>query len=312
MTSKTESETKVITNNQTLNRYSSAIKSGLQHGEDYVELFSTLVDTKHSQSLLEAAIGLTDFKLDSEFLTFPHQYSDEDVQLVFMQRLLDLNQVPQNFAINSVKRVEKLQAQFRLLNDDNFAFFKSGKSNSGFFFAPTRNQKPLFYLDLQRKELLFNSTALVSYFVVTLEGTEVANIKNAVSVLIDFAKILKESFGFRVDFNILDSINGEFYAFAAGAISEEVLDELFVDAAQSNYMLMAGDNGEAILNLDNDIKLVVKNDGSDSHPKWGALVHDEPQKESWLGLILDYPFISDWYLKNNKELAIISDPYIFG
>ncbi|WP_252893550.1 hypothetical protein [Lentilactobacillus senioris] len=131
---------------------------------------------------------MTDFQLDSEFVTFPHQYSDEDVQLIFMDRMLQLKQIPRNFAVNEVKRVEKLQGRFKLLNEDNFSFFKSPKNRSGFFFAATRNHQPLFYLNLQKKEVLFNSDALVNYFVVTLEGTETANIKNAVSVLVDFAK----------------------------------------------------------------------------------------------------------------------------
>lgn len=307
-----ETESKIISSTDSLTRYSDAISRGLKRGDEYVELFTTLCNTPDANELLAAAIGLTDFQLDSEFVTFPHQYSDEDVQLIFMDRMLQLKKIPRNFAVNEVKRVEKLQGRFKLLNEDNFSFFKSPKNRSGFFFAATRDHQPLFYLNLQKKELLFNSDALVNYFVVTLSGTETANIKNAVRVLVDFAKILKENFGFKVDFNILDSVNGEFYAFAAGDIDRQVLDQLFVDAAKSDYMLMSGPDNEAVLELDHDITLTVMNSGSDDLPKWGALVHDEQQKESWLDLLLDYEFIRDWYLRNNKSLAILADSYTFG
>ena len=307
-----EDESKIISNTDSLSRYSEAISRGLKQGDEYVELFTTLCNTSGPDQLLMSAIGLTNFQLDSEFVNFPHQYSDEDVQLIFMDRLLQLKQVPQNFGINDVKRVEKLQGQFKLLNDDNFTFFKSPKNSSGFFFATTRDHQPLFYLNLQKKEILFNSDALINYFIVTLADTETANVKNAVSVLIEFAKILKETFGFRVDFNILDSVNGEFYAFAAGDIDRDVLDQLFVEAAKSDYMLMAGPENEAQLDLDNDIRLTVMNAGSEDQPKWGALVHDDQQKESWFDMLLDYPFIRAWYLRNKKNLAILADSYTFG
>ncbi|GAD15729.1 hypothetical protein ABC628_06460 [Lentilactobacillus otakiensis] len=308
----TDTEKKVLTTPELLNNYTGSIQAGLDNGSKYVAAFKSLNQTKELNDLLAAAVELTNYQLNTDFVEFPHQFSDEDVQSIFFERLLALSNNADGFAISNSEHVQKLLAKFTSLGDNTFTFTKSTKNAAGFFFGPTAHNRPLFYLNLKNKELMFHGSALIDYFVVDLEGLEIGAIKQAMQVIMQAAEVLKESFGFKIDFNVLDGVNGEFYEFAAGEIPEPILDELFVKSADNKYILMSGENGGASLTLDNDTKLNVYNAGDEDRPKWGATIHDNDQKESWLNLLLDYPFIKDWYLDNKKQLEILSNKFIFG
>lgn len=308
----TETEKNVLTTTELLNNYSRSIQTGLDNGSKYVNAFTSLNQTQDLDELLTAAVSLTNYQLNTDFVEFPHQFSDEDVQLIFFERLLKLSDHADGLAISNSEHVQKLLAKFSSLGDNTFTFTKSTKNAAGFFFGPTAHNRPLFYLNLKSKEMMFHGSALIDYFVVDLEGLEVSALKQAMNVIMRAAEVLKESFGFKIDFNALDGVNGEFYEFAAGAIPEPILDELFVKSADNQYILMSGENGGASLTLDNDTQLNVYNAGDEDRPKWGATIHDQDQKESWLNLLLDYPFIKDWYLDNKKQLEILSNKFIFG
>ncbi|MBZ3776679.1 hypothetical protein K9P40_06275 [Lentilactobacillus otakiensis] len=308
----TDTEKKVLTTPELLNNYTGSIQAGLDNGSKYVAAFKSLNQTKELNDLLAAAVELTNYQLNTDFVEFPHQFSDEDVQSIFFERLLALSNNADGFAISNSEHIQKLLAKFTSLGDNTFTFTKSTKNAAGFFFGPTAHNRPLFYLNLKNKELMFHGSALIDYFVVDLEGLEIGAIKQAMQVIMQAAEVLKESFGFKIDFNVLDGVNGEFYEFAAGEIPEPILDELFVKSADNKYILMSGENGGASLTLDNDTKLNVYNAGDEDRPKWGATIHDNDQKESWLNLLLDYPFIKDWYLDNKKQLEILSNKFIFG
>jgi len=307
-----ETEKQVLTTTELLKNYTNAIQTGLDNGSKYVDAFESLNTTKELNDLLAAAVQLTNYRLNTDFVEFPHQFSDEDVQLIFLERLLKLSDNANGFTISNAENVQKLLCTFGSLGDNTFTFTKSTKNESGFFFGPTAHNRPLFYLNLKNKELMFHGTSLIEYFVVDLEGLDVSAIKQALQVMIQAAQVLKETFGFKIDFNVLDGVNGEFYEFAAGEIPEPILDELFVKSADNQYILMSGQNGGAALTLDNDTKLTVYNAGDDDRPKWGATIHDNDQQESWLNLLLDYPFIKDWYLNNKKQLDILSNKIVFG
>lgn len=308
----TEAENKALTTTELLSSYTGSIQAGLDNGSKYVAAFKTLNETKELSDLLAAAVELTNYQLNTDFVEFPHQFSDEDVQLIFFERLLTLSNHANEFAISNSEHVQKLLAKFASLGDSTFTFTKSTKNAAGFFFGPTAHNRPLFYVNLKSKELMFHGSALIDYFVVDLEGLDISAVKQTMQVIMQAAEVLKESFGFKIDFNVLDGVNGEFYTFAAGEIPEPILDELFVKAADNQYILMSGENGGASLTLDNDTKLNVYNAGDEDRPKWGATIHDNDQKESWLNLLLDYPFIKDWYLSNEKQLEILSNTCIFG
>lgn len=304
--------TKAKDTSKYFDQYYQNIQLSLDNALDYVSLFKELNKTNSSEQLLKATIALTNFRLNNDTIKFPNQFSDEDVYLIFMERLLSLHNLKNHFKIASVDKISKLKADFVMLKSDSFYFVKSTKDQNGFFFTNSKTYLPLFYLNLDTKEMLFNSNALIEYFVVQKadEGTDL--IKNTIGILLEFSKILKEEFGFKVDFNILDSTNGELYLFAGGDLDESIMDELFVKAAENKFMLTSGTNDEAILDLNNNTQVTLLNSGSDNRPKWGATVRDSNQKESWFDLLLDYGFIKDWYLKNQKQLEILSSSLIFG
>lgn len=294
-----------------LQNYSDTIQAGLENGLQYVESFNTLTHTEDIEELIDSAIALTNYQLDSQFVNFPHQYNDEDITVIFFKRFLELAKIKSGFTITPKKNIQKILARFIQLGEEKFTFVKSAKNNNGFFFNSLSNNQPLFYLNLKNKEVLFNGPALIQLFVVDYEGLKPKMIKDTLAILISAAKVLKRQFGFTVDFNVLDTINGEFYAFSAGEIPREILDELFVAAADNNYILMAGQGDGAHLTLSNGIELDVFDAGEYDTPIWGATIHDENQTEGWLDLLLDYPFIKDWYLTNIRQLGIIADKVVF-
>ncbi len=295
-----------------LKNYSDSIQKGIDNGGNYVELFNQLISTSKQEELLSSAAQLTTFKLNSDFVTFPQQFSDEDVQLIFMKRILDLSNNQGSLEIIDTDVVQKMFARFPEFGDQTFTFRKVAKTTGGYFFNSSVNNKPLFYLNLKTKELFFNGDELIQFFVVDFKDIDSKKINDTLETLIKLATLLKENFGFRVDFNVLDSVNDELFEFAGGDVPEGILDQLFVDSAANNYVLMADENGGAYLTLKNRIKLTVFNNGNDEKPAWGAKIEDPEQKESWLKLLLDYDFIKDWYLKNQKQLEIMSDQFVFG
>ncbi|WP_268912992.1 hypothetical protein [Lentilactobacillus sp. SPB1-3] len=301
-----------ITVQDTFSSYTESIKTGLDNGLNYVLLFNTLVNTNDFEELLNAAEQLADFSLDSEYLEFPHQFTGEDVQSIFLSRVLELGGVSDQFKLKDTSRIQKLLGNFNGLDDQPFTFKKSPKSEAGYYFVATNDGQSLMYLNLKTKELMFNGRALINFFVVVLEGKDIASIKNMLNTLKKFGKILKETSGFTVEFNVLDSFNNQFFEFAGGNVAEEIMDELFVKSAENEYILMANESGDAILDLNADTTLVISNKGTVDHPKYGAYIQDKDQEENWIYLLLDYDFLQKWYLDNEKQLEILSNRVVFG
>jgi len=131
--------------------------------------------------------------------------------------------------------------------------------------------------------------------------------------LVDFARYLKEDYGYSVDFNILDAANRQNYAVRSTDLPAGVVDRLFVMAAQNDYMLTNGVNGNgAEIALGRGIVVDIFNNQLDGQPEWVLTVHDDDQKISWFDVLLRFDFMRDWYLENLTELEITSDPLIFG
>ncbi|WP_283678228.1 hypothetical protein [Lentilactobacillus sp. Marseille-Q4993] len=298
--------------NNIFSTYTDSIQFGLDKGLQYVKYFKQLVTTKDPAELLESTEMLTKSTLDSQYVTFPHQFSNEDVQLIFMTRLLKLTGLADNFKIKDSEYVQKLYGVFDSVEDETFSFAKSQVSTTGYYLNASSGNQPLMYLNIPTKELLFNGPAIIDFFVVELKDTEADKIKAALTTLINFGKVLKEKAGFKTDFNVLDGVNEEFYEFAAGNIAEEIMDELFVKSAEENYILMADEDNNAFLTLNAKTKLIIADKGNEDQHKYGAFVQDDDQTENWVFLLLDYPFIRDWYLANSRQLEIMADQIVFG
>ena len=132
-------------------------------------------------------------------------------------------------------------------------------------------------------------------------------------MLIDFATYLKEDYGFSVDLNLLDSGNPARYELSEDMLKRDVIDELFVLASENELMVEAGVNNSAVLKLANSEITIYdqKQMGENDNEKWVIAVMDTTQEISWFDILLNEPFIRNWYLNNISELSIKSDPLIF-
>ncbi|HIW72145.1 MAG TPA: hypothetical protein H9875_05905 [Candidatus Levilactobacillus faecigallinarum] len=310
-----ENDPSTLTTSGRLLNYNEAIKSGLEIGLTFTKLMDQLIKTTDADELVDAATQLADFHLDSDYVTFPHQYSNADYYLLFMSRMLELHDQGNQVMLQSRDAHEELVQQLTPLGDRGaFNFRVETSENGGVFYRERVTGQSLFYLNLERKMFRFNSHALTQLFVIDLHDTVPAEtVKTSVQILVDFARYLKEDYGYSVDFNILDAANRQNYAVHSANLPAGVVDQLFVTAAKNDYMLTNGVNGNgARIALDKGVVVDIFNNQLEGQPEWVLTVHDENQKVSWFDVLLQYPFMRDWYLENLTDLEIKSDPLIFG
>lgn len=295
--------------------YNEAIKSGLATGLKFTQLMDQLIKTHDADELVAAATELADFQLDSDYVTFPHQYSNADYYLLFMSRMLELHDQGKHVMLQSRDHQEELTQQLTPLGDrGTFNFRVETSANGGVFYREKATGQSLFYLNLDRKMFRFNSHALTQLFIIDMHETVPADtVKSSVQVLVDFARYLKEDYGYSVDFNILDAANRQNYAVRSADLPAGVVDRLFVAAAKHDYMLTNGANGNgARIELDKGVTVDIFNNQLEGQPEWVLTVHDDEQKISWFDILLRYPFMRDWYLENLNDLEVVSDPLIFS
>ncbi|WP_288530129.1 hypothetical protein [uncultured Secundilactobacillus sp.] len=294
--------------------YNDAVKTGLATGERFTKLMDQLINTTVPQELAQAASELSTFVLDSEFVTFPHQYGAADYYLLFMSRMLELHNQGDEVALVSHEGSHHLTQQIVAIADSgSFAFESANDGTGGVYYTEQLTGERVFYLNLQRQMMRINSVAITNLFVVAYAATvDEAQRLAATQLLIDFGQALKTDFGYSVDFNLLDTTNSEFYAFQNAQLSSDILDKLFVAAASEDYMLMHEGNGQAaILQLPGDVVLKLTNKPSSAPEGWGLYVQDAEQNVSWLKVLLSYDFLRQWYLDNINDLQIRSDNLVF-
>ncbi|MGP4115809.1 hypothetical protein ACS4N0_01420 [Levilactobacillus zymae] len=310
-----ENDPSTLTTSGRLLNYNEAIKSGLETGLTFTKLMDQLIKTHDADELVAAATQLADFKLDSDYVTFPHQYSNADYYLLFMSRMLELHDQVKHVMVQSRDHHEELTQQLTPLGDrGTFSFRVETSENGGVFYRERATGQSLFYLNLERKMFRFNSHALTQLFIIDLHDTVPADtVKASVQILVDFARYLKEDYGYSVDFNVLDAANQQNYAVRSADLPAGVVDRLFVAAAKNDYMLTNGVNGNgAQIQLDKNVVVDIFNNQLEGQPEWVLTVHDDDQKVSWFDILLRYPFMRDWYLENLDDLEIVSDPLIFS
>lgn len=309
-----ENDPSTLTTSGRLLNYNEAIKDGLQTGLTFTKLMDQLIRTTDADELVNAATQLADFQLDSDYVTFPHQYSNADYYLLFMSRMLELHDQGSQVILQSRDHHEELTQQLTTLGDrGSFNFRVETSENGGVFYRERATGQSLFYLNLERKMFRFNSHALTQLFIIDLHDTVPAEtVKTSVRVLLDFARYLKEDYGYSVDFNILDAANRQNYSVRAEDLPAGIVDRLFVTAAKNDYMLTNGVNGNgAEITLDNNVVVDIFNNQLEGQAEWVLTVHDDDQKISWFDVLLKYPFMRDWYLENLTDLEIKSDPLVF-
>ena len=307
-----ENDPSTLSTSGRLLSYNNAVKEGLKTGQQFTELMDQLINTKDPKKLVEAAQTLSVFELDSDYVTFPHQYNNADYYLIFMSRLLELHDQGEAITLESHEDDQHLTQQIAALGDLGvFAFVGANDSNGGVYYQDRVTNETLFYLNLSRRMMRFNSSAITKLFVETYaDKIEKDQLLTATDLLIAFGQALKTDFGFDVDFNLLDTNNNEFYEFATSNLGSEVVDKLFVAAAQENYMLKHDKDG-AVLELAPDLTLKIASHNANGGAAWGLYVTDKDQSVSWFKVLQKYKLLRKCNLQNIGDLQIRSDSLVF-
>ncbi|KRN59127.1 hypothetical protein [Limosilactobacillus secaliphilus] len=307
----TEQKDTTLTSNKVLS-LSQSIKSGLTIGEKYVSLLNQLASTTEADELLDAMKQLAAIDLTSPFVKFPQHYETADYYLLFMDRLLELNQVEGI----SVQEEDDHSLSMQLANfGDKISFkFELDQKQGGAFFAEQDDHEPLFYINLEKTALRFSNRALVNFFIVReIKHYSDLDLAAAVKPLISFAHVLKDQLHFHIDLGILDTENDFLARLAQPELDLKVIDKLFVETADSDYRLLnLPHNNGASLQLDRQVHIELGFDPDDYSQQWSFRVVDDDSAVSFFDVLLHYKLIRDWYLDNRDALAVRSDPLIFA
>lgn len=307
-----EKEKKLISTKSRLVEFNEQIKLSLNNGIKFTETLDILMNTQDKVELIDAAMSLMGYQLDTSYLTFPQKYSAADYCLLFFNRLMDLHDnetailhfsEPRKALVHEIPGINAVDSFSFKIDDSDGAYYVAQESGAS-----------LFYLNLRKRMIRINSSAITNVLIVSyLEKLDAKAIKHLEMMLIDFATYLKEDYGFSVDLNLLDSGNPARYELSEDMLKRDVIDELFVLASENELMVEAGVNNSAVLKLANSEITIYdqKQMGENDNEKWVIAVMDTTQEISWFDILLNEPFIRNWYLNNISELSIKSDPLIF-
>lgn len=290
---------------------SHSIKKGLQLGKQYVVLLDKLAGTDDQQELLGAMQDLAKFDLENSFVKFPQHYQKADYYLLFMYRLLAMNQV------SGVSLHEQTSDHSLAMLMDNFGDklqfkFELDPEHGGAFFAEQDNHEPLFYLDLNKKALRFANRSLVNFFIVRgMEKFSDLDLAAAVKPLIAFAHVLESELDFIIDLGILNPSNDFHAKLGQPEFDLQVIDKLFVQTADADYMLLnLPQNNGAKLELEHHVTLSLGFDPDDYAKQWYFRVVDPDEQVSFFDVLLHYTLIRKWYLDNRSALAVMTEPLV--
>lgn len=296
--------------------YNDQLKNSLENGFNFTKLLDTLISTNSVAELLTAVAKLTNYQLDTAFLTFPQRYSRSDFYLIFLNRLLELHQRA-GMILQSSDQYHELYHEFPGINTKGYFIFQlEDNQANGAFYIEKKSKLKLFYLNFSRHVLRFNSHALTQLLLVDyFTEIEHQKIKSFAVSLWEIGKFLKEDFGFDVDFGLLDPANNCVYQITDPQLPSEILDRLFIAAAAADKMLEAGANQTAILRLNDQVIFKAfrqTNPEMAAFGEWGLAVQDPNQKVSLFDVLLKYDFLKDWYLNNLVVLEIKADQLYFS
>lgn len=290
---------------------SQSIQKGLTLGKQYVVLLDKLAGTDDQQELLTAMQALANFDLSNAFVKFPQHYQTADYYLIFMYRLLSMNQV-KGVSLHENPTDHQMMMQMDNFGDKVQFKFELDKEHGGAFFAEQENHEPLFYIDPAKNALRFANRALVNFFIVRgMKQFSDLDLAAAVKPLIAFAHILENDLNFAIDLGILNPANDYRAQIAQPELNLQVIDKLFIKTADANYMLMnLPQNNGAKLALEHGITLILGFQADDYAKQWAFRVTDAEEQVSFFDVLLHYSLIRDWYLENRSALAVKTDPLV--
>lgn len=290
---------------------SQSIKKGLSTGKEYVVLLDKLAGTDDQHELLTAMQALAQFDLSNAFVKFPQHYQKADYYLLFMYRLLAMNQV-KGVELHENPANHQMLMQMDNLGDKIQFKFELDKEHGGAFFSEQENHEPLFYIDPAKKAMRFANRALVNFFVVRgMKKFSDLDLAAAVKPLIAFAHILENELDFAIDLGILNPDNDYRAQLAQPELDLQVIDKLFIKTADANYMLInLPQNNGAKLALEHGVTLILGFQADDYAKQWAFQVNDDDEQVSFFDVLLHYSLIRDWYLENRSALAVKTDPLV--
>lgn len=292
--------------------YNEQLRASLENGIDFTRILDVLINTNDTTELLQAAMKLVNYQLDSAYLVYLQKYSLLDFYLIFLNRLLQLHK-NENVTLAASEQHNELYHEYPNLGAAGYFIFTTDNQNSGAYYTEKQTGQKLFYLDFERKILRFNSQTLTDLLVINYaQQFEYEVIEEIADLLLALGRYLKEDYGFDVDFSLLDPSNNAFYEIAHTQMPQKPLDRLFIKAADAGFMLTNGLNNEASLVL-GDIKLTICEQESQDglNTKWGIMIDDENQEFSWFKMLFKYEFLHDWYLENLADLELMCDNRYF-
>lgn len=289
---------------------SNSIKQGLELGQHYTALLDELINATADEKVLAATKQLTALDLTNAFVQLPQHYQEADYFLLMMDRLLALHQIDgfEIFEDND----HQLSATLHPFEKQVTFTFAFDREHQGAFFNEGVGHESLFFVDLVNRQLRFSNHALVDFFVEKeFQHFSDLDLQEAVKPLVDFANLLKEQLGFKIDLGILNPANEYNVRLAKPAMDLTMIDKLFVSTADSDYMLftLPQKNG-ALLKLDAGIKLRIFYDQDSYSHEWFYNVADPDSRVSLFDLLIHYPLLREWYLTNRDDVAVRSLPLI--
>lgn len=257
---------------------------------------------------------LTTATLDTEWVVVPRQYSQADWYMLALDRFLSFAAVTDYDILTPAER-EELTLVFPELDiPATFQFEVNHDQNGGAYFKELGTNKRLFYWSLTRKQIFFNAESITDLLVENFrKKTTVARIRPLVTLLTNFGRYMETTFGYRVDYNILETTDDFLYPLRQKEMPAGILDRLFVLSADSDYFLQVIPNGAGLV-LENNVEVRVfyVNDATTTDAqRWHFQVIDGNDSVSWLDVLLDYDFIGAWYLVERQFIEVESEPLVF-
>lgn len=291
---------------QSLVGYNTEIKAGLQTGLKFTSLLDTMLATNNVTDLLAALMEMLQLPLGSKQVVFPHQYQANDWYLLFMTRILEIQQI-KDFSLASATDHEELGV-FLAGTGTKVRYQFTTANRNGAFLTEIETDKRLFYLDLVHRKLIFNSADIIDLFIVQ-EATKITGEESelAMGVLKTFAQLLADKLEFEIDYSILETNNAYRFETVSKTLPGQILDKLFISSANDDVLMQPIENGYgAKLILTDELQLnFLQTPAEDSAiGVWYFEVIDTQAKASFFNVLASYPFLQRWYLENRKVLEI--------
>lgn len=263
---------------------------------------------KHQPEELQTlAEFLTQKTLETTWVTVPRQYSQADWYLVALSRFMSLTGIDAYDMILPEAREEMHLSFAGFGKTAAFAFVPNHGEIGGAAFTEVATGLRLFYWSLERRQIKFNAHALADLLLDKLDGAKGREVFT--KMLLDWARYMEEALGYAVDYNVLETANEYVYGVMQTENTAAVLDNLFVQSAQTPYILQRV-RDEAVMILADDVELRMFQPAADD--LWAVQVLDQQNAVSIMDLLLKYDFLADWYMEQRQDFELMYDEPLFA